>query len=169
MLPSVSLTSHSRRQQLTPSPLSPPCLSLSHTQAHTHGRSHWQGSLLSVFPLTIPPSLLPTDETRSDYPPLFSRQTHQQIYRRPLGSLCWSLWKRLNVVLNCTFFSIQPPFIKNPTQNPSSRAGLCCKFNWEQIRRLATTWVHLFILKWVTCLGCGTADYRGCNGLAAKS
>ncbi len=91
-----------------------PLSTLSLSITHTPWRSHWQLSPLSVFPLTIPPAFLPSAETRSDYPPLFPRQTHQQIYCRPLSPLCWSLWKRLNALLNGTFFSIRLPFSKIP-------------------------------------------------------
>lgn len=87
-------------------PLPTPSLSITHTLE----RSHWQSSSLSPS-LAL---LLPTVETRSDYPPLFPRQTHQQIYCQPSSPLCRSLWKRLNAVLNCTFFSIPLHIVKIP-------------------------------------------------------
>lgn len=46
-LPTVSLTSHSRRQQLPPSPLSPPCLSPSHMHQEEGTDNHLPSHHLS--------------------------------------------------------------------------------------------------------------------------
>lgn len=104
-LPTVSLTLHSRRQQLPPSPLSPPCLSLSHMHREEGTDSH--------LPSHIYPFLYSSQSWDTYWlATIISKQTHPQIYCFPISLFsCPSSWKRLNVNSNHISFSIQFPFI----------------------------------------------------------
>lgn len=90
-------------------------------------------------PLTvISLCLRPTVETRGDYPPLFPRRTHQQIYYRPL---CWSLWNGLNPALNCAFFSNPLPSVKMPPRPELTCRGRVCRLT-ERFNPYQPDWLR---------------------------
>lgn len=112
-LPTVSLTSHSRRQQLTPSPLSPPLLSPTHTHTHTTPQDKTTDNDL--------PSHHPTRffhcSDKKWLASIISKTGSPADLLSPFEpSLRWSLWKRLNVVLKPHFLLNSASLHQNPTQ-----------------------------------------------------